>query len=166
MNKRLLIVGLVIIALIGTVLYIINTEPTRKSRFMVRFETKTISQGAYSGHPEQASYIIDNQEDWQELWQKITAKTWPAPALPEVDFDNYMLLARFMGERTSGGYRVEFVVVLEAEEKVYAAVLETSPGPDCLVTAAMTQPYHVVQIPRTKKEIVFNILETVRRCST
>jgi|GEM_PF-1286423 len=155
-----------VVALILAAFYLVDTRLeclSREPRFIVPFET--VSQGTYSGHPEVNNYIIDNREDWKNLWQKITAKTWPSPPLPEVNFNKDMLLARFMGERTSGGYRVEFLVVIEAEEKVYITAIEVSPGPDCGVTAAMTQPYHVVQIPRTEKEIVFNIIETVRRCS-
>lgn len=162
MNKKLLIAGLIIIALVGLALNITSKELARELRFVVPFET--ISQGSYSGHPERASYVIDNQEDWQELWQKITAKTFPQPPLPEIDFGNHMLLARFMGQRTSGGYVVQFIIILEEEEKIKAVALEVSPGPGCIVTQAITEPYQMIQIPRTGKEIRFTIKEATRRC--
>ena len=164
MNKRLLIAGLVIIALAGILFHVVNTEPVREPRSIVPFET--VSQRVYSGHPERASYIIDNEEEWQGLWQKITGKIIPQPALPEVDFESYMLLAHFMGQRMSGGYGVEFVIVLGVGEKIKVVILEISPGPDCGVTAALTASYHVVQIPRTEKEIEFTIAEATRICSS
>ncbi len=41
---------------------------------------------------------------------------------------------------------------------------ETSPGPNCMVTKSLTNPYHIVKLAKQTKEIKFNVTEMTNNC--
>lgn len=120
----------------------------------VSFET--ISKGFNSGHIEKKHYVIENEAEWKNLWGKTNSISIPQPELPEVDFNKEMVIAVFQGEKSTGGYSIEIVNIVE-DSKITVFYKEFSPEPGDFVTQALTQPYHIVKIKKTDKEIVFQV---------
>jgi hypothetical protein len=90
--------------------------------------------------------IIKTQKEWQDLWQKHVQGILPAPAIPEIDFDNNMVVAVFMGEKNTSGYAIRISRIEEADDKIYIELEETIPSSDSVVTQQFTQPYHIAVI--------------------
>jgi hypothetical protein len=74
-----------------------------------------------------------------------------------VDFSTEMLVGVWLGTRPTGGYtaNIESVVVAQiigapnVPPGVMVSIREDQPGPNCVVTQALTSPFHVVRTART-----------------
>lgn len=108
----------------------------------------TLQRGAYSGVTERKAVIISDDASWRANWQQLTARQHPAPDAPAMDFSQHSVLAVYMGEKPTGGYTIEITGVEVAGGKLRVTVKQTSPGPGSMVTQALTQPYHMIQIPK------------------
>jgi hypothetical protein len=108
----------------------------------------SVQRGAYSGVTERKAVLISDEVGWRSNWQQLTARQVPAPEAPAMDFSQHSVLAVYMGEKNSGGYAVEITGVEVAGGKLKVTVRQTSPGPGAMVTQALTQPFHMVRIPK------------------
>ena len=118
----------------------------------VNFEV--IEKGFNSGHSEKKNYVVDNEDEWGDLWNKVNSIVIPQPELPDVDFNNEIVIAVFQGEKPTGGYSIEIIKIVE-DNKIIVFYKEFSPEPGDFVTQALTQPYHIVKIKKSDKEVVF-----------
>lgn len=108
----------------------------------------TLQRGTYSGVSERKAVLISDDESWRTNWAQLSARQVPAPQAPAMDFSQHSVLAVYMGEKRSGGYAIEVTGVEVAGGKLKVTVRQTSPGPGAMVTQALTQPYHMVRIPK------------------
>jgi hypothetical protein len=69
------------------------------------------------------------------------------------DIQNSNFVVLNMGEKTSGGYKIEIESVVETDKNIIISVKETAPEKGSMVTQEMTTPYCVVKI-NSKKEII------------
>lgn len=117
----------------------------------------TIAKGTYSGYEKASQKVIDNQEQWQDLWQQHTSDTEPPPPVPQENFSRYMIVAVFAGEQPSSGYLVEIISVEKTDDESFVITVEyDQPEPGDLVQDVITYPYHIVRIPQINaNKIVF-----------
>ena len=113
--------------------------------FNISFET--IDIGYICAHRERRDYVIQTQQEWDDLCSSSDA--------PGIDFSSNIVLAVYMGERFTGGYHIEITNISESVFYIRVYIRETSPSPDQLVTMALTQPHHIVKLNRIPKIIVF-----------
>lgn len=111
---------------------------------------ETLVKSNQSGYQEEGRHVIDNQEDWDNLWTLASEDE-----LPVVNFEEEMVLAVFMGMRSTGGYSIEMVEIIEKDEVIEVMIEETVPGEDDMVAMVITYPEHIVKIEKTDKPIVF-----------
>lgn len=118
----------------------------------------SMERGAYSGVTVPGAVLITGEASWKSHWQQHAARVMPVPAAPAVDFSQSSILAVYMGERNSGGYSIEVTGAELVNGVLKVTVRETRPAPDAMVTMALTQPYHMVRLPKlpegTRVEIV------------
>ncbi len=62
----------------------------------------------------------------------------------------------FLGEKSSGGHSISVEQILDENEKVTVKYKVTLPKLGEMVTTVMTQPYCIIKIPITSKEIIFD----------
>lgn len=125
---------------------------------------ETIDKQNISAHFERKNYAITNAADWIALWDKIYFDAFVKPALPEIDFNKYTVVATFQGAQNSGGYDFEIVKIGEKNDIIYVFIRETVPGKNCFVTQALSNPHHIVAFQRTDKKIEFRINKEVKDC--
>ncbi len=131
---------------------------------------ETIEKGYVSGHNERKNYVITNEYDWLFLWDKVNSTVTPTfvtPTLsqiPQIDFTQNMIIAVFQGTFGSTGYGIEIIKVIETENTLEIFVKETHPGRRCVVGFMVTNPYHIIKVKRTDKEISFNVEKEYREC--
>ncbi len=127
-------------------------------------DLETVVWGTYCALENPEQRVITNNVDWQQLWGRMYAQESPMPELPKIDFGQKMVLADFLGTRSSSGYIIEISDVKVSDSILEVSVLESTPGRNCLTTQALTQPFHVALIPRWEKAIRFNTSRTVTDC--
>lgn len=120
----------------------------------------------YGGLERRERLVIDNQADWSRLWSRMNANLGiqPPPELPSVDFDRYMVIVASMGTRPTGGYFIEVEGVHRSGSDLYVTVHESSPGPRCGVTTAITTPTTALLVPRTAGRVFFVERRSVHPC--
>jgi len=121
---------------------------------------KIIETESYPYRKEAESLVIKNLRNWTELWNSLGHSALP----PEINFDEWMILAVFQGEKSTGGYSIEINKITEKENAIEISVIETSPGRGCMVTLAFTSPFQVVKVQKSDKEVVFTTEKVVTVC--
>lgn len=100
----------------------------------------------------QSNMIISNPTDWQNLMSQMnTINTATANFKEtEIDFDEFTVIAIFLDVKGSG-WEIKIKEVVENENAIHISTLETK-----YATTVMTQPFHLIKIPKTEKTIVFD----------
>lgn len=120
----------------------------------------TLVKGVYSGLSERTLVEVRSEEEWNSLWAKHVATVSPKPDAPLIDFSKDMVVGVFTGVKPSGGYEVE-IVKIESDEKVMTVFYrEVRPSPEDIVSAVMTQPYHLIKTERQDIQIEFREAES------
>ncbi|MBI5065915.1 protease complex subunit PrcB family protein [Candidatus Woesearchaeota archaeon] len=114
-----------------------------------------ISKGAHSAHNERTHYKISDNVTWNKVWTKTFANCSSIPAVPSVDFSTEMVLAVYMGAKSSGGYNITIEKIVETEERLEILVKEVNRKPGMMTTMAITKPYHIVKTAKSNKELLF-----------
>ncbi len=81
-----------------------------------------------------------------------------------MDFSREMVIAAVDQTESSGGYRFEITGIEEIEGRLVVRVSKTIPGPDCIVTAVITQPSHIVRMEKSDLEPELLISEETYSC--
>lgn len=121
----------------------------------------TINKGSYSEVDENKNIFINNISAWARLWTEMFPTQMIASA---IDFEENMLIGVFYGKKNNGGYSIEIKNVTEKENEIIISVLKTTPGKKCYVTQAITSPYHIIEIAKSEKNIIFIEEERVVNC--
>jgi hypothetical protein len=132
-----------------------------------RFGWETLAYGQYSGCTEPTDVVIGTAEDWTAFWSSLHANVDPEPARPAVDFASESVIATCLGERPDGGYVTYFRYVGEPDETGHVILdgVERVSGPTCAVSAAVTQPYHVIRLNRVATGATVRRLTLESACS-
>ena len=100
--------------------------------------------------------VIYNSLAWTELIGKMNLVNNETRNFTEtnIDFSKFMVLAIFDEVKGSGGYSINITDILENQDNLTVTVQQTTPTGNAY--AVMTQPYCIVKIPITAKQIIFN----------
>lgn len=125
-------------------------------------EFTTLARGSHSGITAQEATLITTFAEWEALWRRHASPFDPPPSPPPVDFSKSSVIALFAGERPTGGYSLRITEAELQGESLRVSALELRPTPGTLVTQSLTQPYHMVAVPRVKKETRLEVRWRVR----
>jgi len=114
---------------------------------------ETISQIDYGGYENHEYLFIENSEEWGRIWSLAL----PDGSLsPEINFSTHIVIAVFMGERSTGGYEVSIERITDVGGEIIVNVDEIYPG-RIFVTEAFTWPHHIIKVERVQKPMVFEV---------
>lgn len=109
--------------------------------------------------------VIQDADSWKALWTEMNSIVMPQPALPEVDFNQKMVVAYFLGTQNYGGHSVKIKQLYMLGDVLQVDVVHTAPGKNCFTTSALTQPHVIVTIDKTAFESTkANLSEVVNDC--
>jgi hypothetical protein len=103
--------------------------------------------------PKQA--VARSAAEFAALWKQHNGTAPP----PRVDFESRMVVAVFLGTRTSAGYGAEIVRTRQAGGKLIVEWQERKPGRDQVSAQIITSPAIVASIPKFAGEVVFEKVE-------
>jgi hypothetical protein len=106
-------------------------------------ELRRLGQWTRTGIAESRRLVIRDANAWAGFWSELGVGD-----RPDVDFNRDMVIAVAAGQRSSGGHEIAVERIDQANDALTIGVVETSPGPNCMTTASLTQPVDVVVIPR------------------
>lgn len=116
---------------------------------------KTVKRGQHSGVREPLQTVIRTRPQWKSLWKRHSVTgVHPTPA-PAIDFATEIVVGIFLGEKRTGGYDVEIIRAERRDSTLFVYYREKSPSPDMMLTQVITQPYHLVTVPRYETPLIF-----------
>ena len=131
-----------------------NTSMNKNYEYsQVSFET--LIEDQMGGYVKEEIRVISDRKSLLEVYGYVNRIRKPGFSIPEIDFSKETVIAVFMGEKTTGGYGVIVEDVKEEKGKLVVAIKETKPGSKNMVTMAITQPFCIVKINSSNKELVF-----------
>ncbi|MCA9729112.1 MAG: protease complex subunit PrcB family protein [Candidatus Eisenbacteria bacterium] len=121
-----------------------------------------LAEGEYSNIREPRRVVVESRNGLVQLLQQHDPSH--AVALPQVDFRKQIVIARFLGQKPSGGNDVALEYV-ERTDTGWLSLhyLEETPGP-CTVSALPTQPYVIVAVERPEGGLLFESKVVESRC--
>jgi len=123
---------------------------------------ESIARGTCSGIEDVLQQVVRDQAAWTDLWTRHSSNVQPPPAEPAVDFDAQTVIAIFTGTKNSGGYSVE----IKSVEGGKVTFTTTSPPPGGITTQALTQPHHIVKVPKIDGDLAFEEVEAPKPAIT
>jgi len=126
-----------------------------------KINSNTLEQGSRSGYKDKGALIISDFKTFRDVWRNVHGSE---SGMPTIDFSSQMVLAVFQGQKNTGGHSIRISEIVNNDGQLNVVVVETVPGSSCVVTQAITQPYHLVSIPITGQTINFKSETTVSEC--
>jgi hypothetical protein len=130
------------------------------------FDSAMAALSSYTGVTDRRRQVIRDAETWESVWAEVVSPFAPTPALPAVDFDQYMIVFVAMGTRHTGGHSTEVEAVTDDSAALVARVREVSPGPGCITTQALTAPVAAKLVPRRDREVTWEEQVSTQDCSS
>lgn len=119
---------------------------------------QTILAGSNSLADTSAVILVKSESDWEKVWIQAKGRFDPLPERPTVDFSRQYVIAAFMGQRPSSGFRIE-ISGIEKRGKVLDVFVKKYETPGMLTV--MTSPFYLARIPRGDYDL--NVIEEVAR---
>ena len=108
--------------------------------------------GQTTGFKEKLCVVVRSQQEWGVLWIKHTGGK--AEGRPAVDFTKEMVVAVFLGERSTGGYKVDVKLMadpIEPKTRIVVFYREVRPDSGSFDMDMISQPYVMIKVPRKPK---------------
>lgn len=141
------------------------TEPSQGQPLPIGRLATSLIPTAVSSFDQPQRLLIRDAAQWQSAWTEMWRGRNPIPPLPHVDFARDMVLIAAAGTRPTGGYSIHIEAVSEEASTLRVVVRTVAPGPNCIVTLALTQPADVVVAPRRDAAATFDERAETRSCS-
>ena len=122
---------------------------------------ETVDHGVISGLMDERQDVIRDQTVWMDFWKSHKGK---GSSVPMIDFQKEIVVVIHLGTRSTAGYEVNVRQIEDQSERVMITYEEIKPGPGCFVAQVLTQPYHIIKIKGTQKEVSFIKKEQIKAC--
>ena len=119
--------------------------------------SRKIASGSYSKIQAERSVVIRDQDSWNKLWQEHQVDNSPLPA---VDFSKKMLVAVFLGTRSSGCYDIQDLRAWRLSGKIAVTHYDLEPSSNSMCTTSLTAPFYISEIDRSNEVVEFNKVMT------
>ncbi len=91
---------------------------------------------------------LEDVENFSKEYYKLTADEAPK-------FNGTMIIVK-RGYQTTGGYGIDVENIINNSDFLQVNLIFSSPGKNCLVTEALTNPFIIIYIPNNFKDVVFS----------
>ncbi|TXD48840.1 protease complex subunit PrcB family protein [Polaribacter sp. IC073] len=100
--------------------------------------------------------VISSQVEWKSFLLKLDSTNKASETFENaIDFSKEMIVVVIDKVRNTGGFSIEIIEAIKEGDTFLIKIKSTSPKPMDMVTMAIIQPYHIVKINKTKKEVKF-----------
>lgn len=103
-----------------------------------------LSQETNGGRVKAGNEVIKSQDKLNALYAELNLTD-----VPTVDFETNNVVALFMGQQRTGGYSISLSGVTLSEDTARVQIIETAPQD--MATQALTEPYCIAKISKSKK---------------
>ncbi|WP_115460884.1 protease complex subunit PrcB family protein [Winogradskyella aurantiaca] len=121
--------------------------------------TTLISKGELYGNGAEgilsSQRVINDTSAWNSLLDQMNSVNTVSDSFSEIDinFSEFTVIAVFDDIKGNGGYGID-LAVSSTNETIIVDVTHLSPEGNAITV--MTQPYHIIKIPKALLPVVFN----------
>jgi hypothetical protein len=120
----------------------------------------SISKGNLFGAGEEGfkkeNIVISSKAAWKSFLSKIDTTNKVSETFENaIDFSKEIIVVCVDKVRNTGGFSIEITEVVNEGKSTMVKIKSKGPKPMDMVTTAIMQPYHIIKISKTKKEIKF-----------
>lgn len=119
----------------------------------------SVGKGDMSGQQIAKQVIVRTPAEWTALWKVHSLKE----ELPAVDFTTSMVVGIFLGTKPSTGHEVEIIGVRTQDKDLIVEYVQKQPGRGTLAAQILTEPYHLVSVPKHPGPVKFIHVPDTRR---
>ena len=103
---------------------------------------------------QKANLVIKTQKQFDDLLSKykLGPNPWENSMPLNIDFKKYQIIAVIDQVRNYGGYSIDITKITQTNKRIFVKVEQLKPGGFATVN---TQPYHIIQMPKSNKKVVF-----------
>jgi hypothetical protein len=132
---------------------------------ITRLRSEPYSFAFVSGLDRPARIVIRDASTWQAIWTQINRGSSPVSPPPTIDFSREMVVVAALGTHSTGGYSilVDGASVVDSNGTA-VAIRSVSPGPDCGVTEAFTEPVDIARMEKRSGPVTFVERSEVASC--
>jgi hypothetical protein len=142
---------------------IIDTVENDLSSDILKIDFTMVAQGNLNGHHQNLvgkHIIIKTIEEWDSLKTNIDSLMGGDGIThgfieTGIDFSAYQVIAIFDVIHLNGGWTIDIIDITEYADKIIVTVSNLNTGN---ITAIVTNPFHIVKIPVSDKEFVFQLI--------
>jgi hypothetical protein len=110
-----------------------------------------ILQGEYGGKDEKTHELITNNNDFINAIESFSITEEELSKLISIDFSQQNAIIVHAGQKNNGGYSITIDKIEMNGKELLVYVKESGPKKGENVTMALTNPYCLATIPKTKK---------------
>ncbi|KUJ52636.1 protease complex subunit PrcB family protein [Chryseobacterium sp. JAH] len=117
--------------------------------------TQPIGKGNLSGsYVSQQNIVITTTAQWTALLNSLDSVNNISGGFTEtnIDFNQFMVIATFDQVFSNGGHSIDIITVDENPQNIVVDLEKLLTGN---ATSVVTQPYHIVKIPKSTKPVLF-----------
>jgi len=141
-----------------------NDNHIPSSVTMIRFHTisRDILGGGDYGF---TNLVINDNATWTSFWQRLDSNCY-CSLMPTVNFTSRTVIAIILGEKPTAGYSIQIDNITQTGQTitVHSTIITPDPSPYCVVAQILTEPYHLVDIPKTTLNVAFVSQAIVHPC--
>ena len=156
-TKKLFIMKNYLLIFFCSIFFILNScsdnEQTAESKTPIMISQ--IGKGEMVGKDiPQQNTLITNSTQWNNFLTILNNPNNISNGFTEtnIDFNQFMVIAVIDQVYLNGGHSVDIITVDEDPQNIFVDVEKLLPGN---LTAVVTQPYHIVKIPKSTKPVIF-----------
>ncbi len=128
-------------------------QEEEQTQTMETISYEVLLEGTYSGIREPLQRVITSNEEWEELWKKHVSAIVPQPPVPEVDFENFVGVAIFSGEKRTSGYQIRLKEVAPTGKDIVVRYKMVEPPANSFTLQVLTQPFILLKIPKPEGRV-------------
>ncbi len=111
-----------------------------------------IDQGAHSGIKKTQNVVFNSKEEFYNFF-----KNYKVPKSEiNINFNKHTVVGIFLGQQTTGSISINIQKIVDQDNKV---IIFYTVKAGAIATMVMTEPYLLIQIPKTNKPIDFQLLK-------
>lgn len=137
------------------ILFSCASSQQNTSKISIPFEI--LSKGSHGGYTISKEIVIKNEQELRRVYTQINMIRKPGIPIPTIDFKKEMVIALFMGEKSTGGYAIFVDKINETKDNIEIVINYKKPAE--MTTMVITQPFYFCKFNKVDKEIIFNKVE-------
>lgn len=156
-TKKLSIMKNYLLLFFCSVFFIFNScsDNENNIEYKTPIATQPIGKGNLSGnYVSQQNTVITNTTQWNAFLNTLDSVNNISGGFTEtnIDFTQFMVIAVFDEVFPNGGHSIDIITVDENPQSIVVDLEKLLTGN---ATSVVTQPYHIVKIPKSTKPVLF-----------